>query len=59
VLAAFSVSDDELAWASAVDAAFTAAQARGVASIKLPDGTFVDYPVARRARTLLARAKSF
>jgi citrate lyase subunit beta / citryl-CoA lyase len=59
VLEAFSVSDDELAWASAVDAAFTAAQARGVASIKLPDGTFVDYPVACRARTLLARAKPF
>ena len=58
VLKMFSVSDDELAWASAVDAAFAAAQARGVASIRLPDGTFVDYPVARRARALLARARS-
>jgi citrate lyase subunit beta / citryl-CoA lyase len=46
---------EELAWARAVDAAFTEAERRGVASIQLADGTFVDYPVARRARALLGR----
>jgi citrate lyase subunit beta/citryl-CoA lyase len=47
---------EQLAWARAVDAAFTEAERRGVASIQLADGTFVDYPVARRARVLLGRA---
>lgn len=52
----FSVSAAELAWAREVDAVFADAEARGIASIKLSDGTFVDYPVARRARAILARS---
>lgn len=56
VAAAFAPSDDEVSWARAVDDAFSAAEARGVSSIKLPDGTFIDYPVALRARAILADA---
>jgi citrate lyase subunit beta / citryl-CoA lyase len=48
---------EQLAWARTVDAAFTEAERRGVASIQLSDGTFVDYPVARRARALLGRMR--
>jgi citrate lyase subunit beta / citryl-CoA lyase len=51
---AFSATQAEVDWARAVDAAFTAAEADGVSSIRLPDGTFVDYPIARRARAILA-----
>jgi citrate lyase subunit beta/citryl-CoA lyase len=56
IVEAFSPSDAELAWAREVDAAFTAAESRGVSSVRLEDGSFVDYPVARRARALLDRA---
>lgn len=51
---AFSATQAEVDWARAVDAAFTVAEADGVSSIRLPDGTFVDYPIARRARAILA-----
>ena len=51
---AFSASPAELEWARAVDAAFASAEADGVSSIRLSDGTFVDYPIARRARAILA-----
>lgn len=54
VAAAFGASSAELEWARAVDAAFSAAEAEGVSSIRLSDGTFVDYPIARRARAILA-----
>jgi len=54
VAAAFTATADEIAWARAVDDAFSAAEADGVSSIRLPDGTFVDYPIARRARAILA-----
>ena len=50
----FDPTPDQLAWARAVDEAFTAAEARGVAALRLSDGTFVDPPVAARARSLLA-----
>ncbi|MDT5082082.1 MAG: citrate lyase subunit beta / citryl-CoA lyase [Mycobacterium sp.] len=50
---AFAATRAEVDWARAVDAAFTAAEADGVSSIRLPDGTFVDYPIARRARAIL------
>lgn len=53
VAAAFAPREEELAWARAVDAAFTEAEASGVSSIRLDDGTFVDYPVAHRAREIL------
>jgi citrate lyase subunit beta / citryl-CoA lyase len=56
VTAAFAPDGDEVRWAEAVDAAFTRAERAGQGSIRLDDGTFVDYPVARRARTILAEA---
>jgi citrate lyase subunit beta/citryl-CoA lyase len=56
ITAAFTPTDAELAWAKAVDTAFTAAEAKGVSAVRLEDGTFVDYPVARRARALLDQA---
>ena len=51
--AAFAAGERELAWAREVDRAFREAEAAGVSSIKLADGTFVDYPVAARARDIL------
>ena len=51
--AAFAPGERELAWAREVDRAFSEAEAAGVSSIKLADGTFVDYPVAERARDIL------
>lgn len=51
----FAPSDEELAWAREVVAAFDAHEAEGVAAIRI-GGRFVDYPVAERARRLLARA---
>jgi citrate lyase subunit beta/citryl-CoA lyase len=51
--AAFVPGERELAWAREVDRAFREAEAAGVSSIKLADGTFVDYPIAVRARDLL------
>lgn len=43
-------------WAHEVDVAFTRAERAGQGSVRLGDGTFVDYPVARRARAILAEA---
>ena len=51
--AVFTRTERELAWAREVLAAFEAAEGAAVA---LPDGEFVDLPVAQRARRLLARA---
>jgi len=51
--AVFTPTEQELAWAREVLAAFEAADGGAVA---LPDGEFVDLPVARRAERLLARA---
>jgi citrate lyase subunit beta/citryl-CoA lyase len=53
VTAAFAPGERELAWAREVDSAFREAEAGGVSSLKLADGTFVDYAVAARARDLL------
>jgi citrate lyase subunit beta/citryl-CoA lyase len=53
VAAAFAPGERELARAREIDRAFTEAEAAGVSSIKLVDGTFVDYPVAERARDIL------
>lgn len=50
---AFRPTPAELAWAREVDRAFGEAERRGVAAIQLPDGGFVDYPIARRARAIL------
>jgi citrate lyase subunit beta/citryl-CoA lyase len=57
VAGAFTASAAEIDWARAVDVAFTAAEAEGVSSIRLSDGTFVDYPIARRARAILASVR--
>ena len=54
VAAAFAPSAEELQWARRVDEAFHEAEAAGVSSIRLDDGTFIDYPIAHRARALLA-----
>ncbi len=50
---AFRPTDDELAWARDVDAAYREAIGRGEAAISVR-GEMVDEPVARRARALLA-----
>jgi citrate lyase subunit beta/citryl-CoA lyase len=49
----FTPTERELAWAHEVLAAFDAADG---AALRLPDGEFVDLPVAQRAERLLARA---
>jgi citrate lyase subunit beta/citryl-CoA lyase len=49
----FTPSDRELGWAREVVAAFEAA---GGSALRLPDGEFVDLPVAERARRLLELA---
>lgn len=54
VAAAFAPTAAEIDWARRVDEAFRAAETAGVSSIRLDDGTFVDYPIAHRARALLA-----
>jgi citrate lyase subunit beta/citryl-CoA lyase len=51
---AFAPSQAELAWARDVDQAFREAERQGVGSIRLADGSFVDYPIAHRARAILA-----
>jgi citrate lyase subunit beta/citryl-CoA lyase len=53
VTAAFAPGERELAWAREVDRVFSEGEASGVSSLKLADGTFVDYAVAARARALL------
>lgn len=58
VRSVFSPSDAEIAWAKDVDAAFRSAEATGVASIRLDDGTFVDYPIAHRAQEILRAART-
>jgi len=49
----FAPSPRELAWARRVDDAFTDAERAGRSAVRLDDGTFIDYPVAHRARALL------
>jgi len=56
VTSVFTPSSGQVRWALAVDEAFANAKRHGRASIRLDDGTFVDYPVARRARAILAEA---
>lgn len=54
----FTPGAGEIARARAIVAAFQDAEAKGTASIQV-DGTFVDYPVARKARRLLGLAGRF
>lgn len=53
VARAFAPTPEELAWARQVDEAFTEAEREGRSAVRLADGTFIDYPIAYRARTLL------
>ncbi|MCS6890337.1 MAG: CoA ester lyase [Rhodovarius sp.] len=57
VHAAFSPGPEELARARRIAAAFAEAEAQGRASIEV-DGRFVDYPIAERARRLVALAEA-
>jgi len=50
----FTPSEDEIAFAGRVVAAFEKAEAEGVASIQL-DGKFIDYPIVYRAQRLLEK----
>ncbi|MFW5679670.1 MAG: HpcH/HpaI aldolase/citrate lyase family protein [Pseudomonadota bacterium] len=52
----FTPSDEEIAYATKVVAAFEAAEAEGSAAIRV-DGRFVDYPIVYRAQRTLARAR--
>ena len=52
VNAAYLPSDEELARAERIVAAFAEAEARGAAAIQV-DGQMVDYPVAHRARAVI------
>jgi citrate lyase subunit beta / citryl-CoA lyase len=54
VNAAFLPTAAEVDWARAVDEAFTEADDAGRGVVRLHDGTFVDQPVAHRARAILA-----
>ncbi len=49
----FTPSDDQVAFAEKVAAAFDEAEAKGLASIQV-DGYFVDYPIVDQARRTLA-----
>jgi citrate lyase subunit beta/citryl-CoA lyase len=51
----FKPSDEETAQARKMVAAFEDAESKGIASIQV-DGVFVDYPIASRARRLIAMA---
>lgn len=50
---AFAPSAEELAWARRVMAAYSESERAGIGAVKLDDGTFVDVPVAERARSIL------
>ena len=50
----FTPSEDEIAFAERVVAAFEKAESEGIASIQL-DGKFIDYPIVYRAQRLLER----
>lgn len=54
---AFSPGAEEVAWAQEVLDAFEESLAAGVGAVKLADGTFVDAPVADRARSILRSSK--
>lgn len=57
VLQAFAPSDAEVQKAREISEAFETAQNEGVSSVKLPNGTFIDYPVYHRAQKILTKAR--
>lgn len=52
----FGVDQTELAWAHQVEAAYRAAEASGRGVARLADGTFIDGPVVKQARAVIAAA---
>ncbi|WP_229719150.1 HpcH/HpaI aldolase/citrate lyase family protein [Nocardia jinanensis] len=52
----FAPTRAEISWANEVDSVYTAAVSHGVGVARLSDGTFIDPPVAERARRILSRA---
>jgi citrate lyase subunit beta/citryl-CoA lyase len=56
IVAAFTPSEDEVAWARRVVAAWSAPEAGARGALRLDDGEFVDAPVAERARRILQDA---
>ena len=50
----FTPSEEEIAFAERVVAAFANAEAEGVASIQL-DGKFIDYPIVYRAQRVMEK----
>lgn len=56
VNATFGASETELRKAREIVARFDANQAAGTGAFQMPDGTFVDEAVARRARAVLGKA---
>lgn len=49
----FTPTDEEVRWAREVFAAYGDALGRGSGAVRLPDGRFVDRPIAERARRIL------
>lgn len=56
VNAAFGASEAEIRTAREIVARFASSQTAGTGAFQMPDGTFVDEAVARRARAILAQA---
>lgn len=56
VNASFAPTTEEIEWATRVVDAFERATAAGVGVVRLPDGDFIDAPVAERARAILRAA---
>jgi len=54
---AFTPTEDEVAWAHKIVAAFGQAEAAGSASIQV-EGYFVDYPIVEKARRVVALAQA-
>ena len=55
--AAFSPTEEAVAWAGRIVAEFEKAEAAGSASIQV-EGTFVDYPIVEKALATLAKARA-
>ena len=58
IRAAFAPTADEIGWARRVVAAFDVARRDGVGAVQLDDGTFIDVPVAERARSILRASET-
>lgn len=56
--AEFAPTEAEIRWAASVVAAYETAVNSGIGAIRLTDGTFIDPPVAARARRILAHAQA-